>query len=207
MSDKTAFGKSVSSQNRHILENVIAGKLKKAEAARRIGVSRKTVYAWLKRYKVSVGTKVQRDKRHKEHKGTKKRENFKKDILRIITVNPGFGPQKISTELKKKQKYLSSRSAWLVLKKLNLNSSEKRISYAYKYRKPTQAKDPNFPVHLRLNPEARKRMVEEVVLAGRKVGEVCSEFQVPRKTFAKWKERYVQAQKAGENILSALTDQ
>ncbi len=198
MPKKSALGKFSTSQTKHVLEKVLVGKLKKAEAARTLGVSRKTIYFWLRKYKTSgKGTQ----------KAPKSRERFTRNILRIVTANPEFGPQKISKELKKRQKYLSSRSVWVVLKDLKLNSSGERVDYAYKYREPTQAKDPNFPVHLRLTPEVRKRMAEEVILSGRKVNEVCTEFQVPRKTFAKWKNRYLAAQKAGKDILLALSDQ
>ncbi|MCH7640988.1 glycosyltransferase, partial [Patescibacteria group bacterium] len=208
----------LASSTRQILDKVLHNKLPKAEAARRLGVSRKTVYVWLKRYKkekedptspiqVRPGLRGARPTKLEERRGASKRESFKRDILRIITANPNFGPQKISKELKKRQKYLSPRSVWLLLKDLDLQTAEKRADYASKYRQPSQAKDPKFPIHLRLTPEARKRMVEEVILSGRKVNNVCGEFQVPRKTYAKWKKRYIQAQKAGDNLLLALTDQ
>jgi len=196
MSEKIAHGAIDAPHSRHILGKVLRGKLSKAGAARRLGVSRKTVYVWLKSVRLPSG-----------HRDPSKRKAFKKDILRIITANPAFGPKHISRELEKRQKYLSPRSVWLVLKDLDLNTKDERVNHAYKYRKPTQIQDPNFPAYLRLTPEARKRMVEEVILSGRKVGDVCSDFQVPRKTFAKWKKRYIQAQKTEENILLALNDQ
>ena len=183
-------------QTRLILEKVVQGKLSKIEASERLGVSRKTIYQWLKKYSD-----------WKPDSTPTKRKRLQKDILRIIVANPEYGPRKISQELEKVGKKLSERSVWKLLCELGIATANKRKVYTKRYRQPRSSEKEIVPGHLRLNAESRKRMVEEVILAKRLVKDVVAEYGVSRKTFAKWKRRYVVAQTDRKNILLALSDQ
>ena len=166
---------------RDILGKVLKGRLKKTDAARSLGISRKTIYQWLERY-----VEFEPVPRTLVLRRVSKKERLKADVLRIVVTNPKFGPKKISEELKGRGKKLSVRSVWLILRELDLQKKENREDCALRFRKPTQAKDNDFPLHLRLKAEARKRMVEEVLISGRKVSEVAVEFKVCGKTFGKF---------------------
>src|SRR4030043_858218 len=174
-------------QKNNILDKARLGKISISEAARKLNVSRKTIYIWIK-----------------NRKNNKK--SFEKYILRIVVASPKSGPKKISEELKKQGYKLSTRSVWLILKKLNLNTIVNRENYIQKYRIPKKAKNKDFPIHLRLNASARKQMIEEV-LNGRKEKEVLNEYRISRKSFAKWKKRYIKAQNEPINLIEALKDQ
>src|SRR4030042_3384676 len=169
-----------------ILNRVRLGKISKSEAAKKLNVSRKTIYIW-----ISHG---------------KDRKLFEKYILRVVVASPKSGPKKISEELNKQGYELSTRSVWLILKKLNLNTIIDRENYIQKYRIPKQAKNKDFHIHLILNASARKQMIEEV-LNGRKEKEVLNEYRISRKSFAKWKKRYIKAQNEPINLIEALKDQ
>lgn len=191
-----------------ILEKVSKGRLKKAEAARQLKVSRKTIYQWLARYQQSrskIANKIRSTVLDKTGKG-KKRTLFKKDILRISLANSNFGPKKISDELRKKDKYLSSKSVWLLLKDLDLETGKKRWSYAFNFKQPAQAKDINFPAYLKLIPEARKQMVEEVLIGNQPASHVCLKYHISRKTFYKWLKRYKEAKEKETILLKAMED-
>jgi len=175
--------KDFSQKKTRILKRVVAGRLSKSEGARRLGVSRTTIYRWLDEF----------EKRKTEAlaKKEKKRSLFKKDILRIVVARPKFGPKRISKALAKKGKKISPKSVWLVLKDLGLGTREKREDYSYDFQDQEQVEDASFPKRLRLTPEARKRMVEQVALGDKGVSEICREYHVARKTFYKWYKRYL----------------
>ncbi|TEU02307.1 glycosyltransferase, partial [Candidatus Woesebacteria bacterium] len=183
-------------QTRQILEKVVQGKLSKIEASEKLGVSRKTIYQWLKKYSD-----------WKPDSTPTKRKRLQKNILRIVMANPEYGPRKISWELEKAGEKLSERSVWKLLRELGIATVNKRKVYIQRYRQPSYLQKEIVPGHLRLNAESRKRMVEEVVLVKRPVKDVTVEYGVSRKTFAKWKRRYVLAQTDRKNILLALSDQ
>ena len=183
-------------QTRQVLEKVVQGKLSKIEASKKLGVSRKTIYQWLKKYSD-----------WKPDSTPTKRKRLQKDILRIVMANPEYGPRKISQELEKVGEKLSERSVWKLLRELGIATANKRKVYIQRYRQPSYLQKDIVPGHLRLNAESRKRMVEEVVLVKRLVKDVTAEYGVSRKTFAKWKRRYVVAQTDRKNILLALSDQ
>ena len=121
-------------RTRQILDRVLQRRLSKTEAARRLGVSRKTIYKWLESYAARPSRK----------------ENFKRDILRIVTANPQFGPKRISEELAKREKKISGKTVWLILCEFGIQARRDREIYAEKFRMPKQAADPSFPGHPRL---------------------------------------------------------
>jgi cellulose synthase/poly-beta-1,6-N-acetylglucosamine synthase-like glycosyltransferase/transposase len=179
---------------RRILQRVIDGKLDKTEASKRLSVSRTTIYKWLKDYT-------------DDPEGEKRTSKINRELLKIISSNPKFGPRRISRGLEKKGIKLSERSVWLILKKKNLHKRILRKDYSKKYKKTRKTKHQKIPGHIRLTNYSRKRMVEEVVLEKRRVDVVIKKYHVSRKTFAKWKKRYKEAQREGSNLLNALKDQ
>src|SRR4030066_848601 len=98
----------------NIINRVKTGKINKSEAARILGVSRKTVYKWINNKKKNI--------------------DFEKYILRIVIASPKSGPQKISNILKKQGYRLSTRSVWLILKRLNFKQCYYKKKLKQKYR-------------------------------------------------------------------------
>ncbi|OGY18987.1 MAG: hypothetical protein A2786_00935 [Candidatus Chisholmbacteria bacterium RIFCSPHIGHO2_01_FULL_52_32] len=186
---------------RFLLKHVLRGRVTKAEASRRLGVSRKTIYAWLHRY----GPEIRRTPEESAAKRVSRSEPASNRLLPIIISHPEFGPDKISWALGEQRIQMSPRSVWLFLKHQGLQLRIEREAFASSYRIPAKVQ-PGLPAWLRLHASARKRMVEEVVLSKRKSGEVAREFHVSRKTLVKWKRRYLDAITRNERLLVALED-
>ncbi|MFZ5366123.1 MAG: glycosyltransferase [Patescibacteria group bacterium] len=170
-----------------ILQKVLKEGASVSSVCRKFKISRKTFYAWKKRY-LAVGPRGKitcLEKRHlrglQHPRGLRLR--FKKDILRLVTLHPEWGSHTLNKKLKIKNKILGNHGVYSLLKELGLETYLKRKEFAGDYRSP-----------LRLLPEARKRMVERVILAQEKVGEVAGEFVVSRKTLWKWAKRYKEGQ-------------
>src|SRR3989344_6836872 len=186
---------------RFLLKHVLRGRVTKAEASRRLGDSRKTIYAWLHRY----GPEIRRTPEESAAKRVSRSEPASNRLLPIIISHPEFGPDKISWALGEQRIQMSPRSVWLFLKHQGLQLRIEREAFASSYRIPAKVQ-PGLPAWLRLHASARKRMVEEVVLSKRKSGEVAREFHVSRKTLVKWKRRYLDAITRNERLLVALED-
>jgi transposase-like protein len=187
-------------QTRHVLARVTEGRLKKTEAARKLQISRKTLYQWLRIYERSAGSaNLGLEKSKKKY--------LKKELLKVLVANPRFGCQRLAEKLAKKGWRLSSKQVWLWLKKLELTTQGKRLAFSFNYQSLDQPGDKFFPGHLRQTPEARKRMVEEALLGGKSVSSVCREHHLSRKTFYKWKRRYEEARGKEAALLTALVDQ
>lgn len=190
-------------KTRALLERVVRGRISKAQASRQLGVSRKTLYAWLPKYEATRLSPYLHTQQAKN-----KRKRAEQAILGIVIATPLLGPKKIAKELATLGMQLSVRSVWKSLRDFGLQKRSSRIAFATRYRLPKTAhRDVQIPKRLRFLPEVRKRMVEDVLLGGSRVVDVTRAFHVSRKTFEKWKHRYLTAQEAGEVVLSALADQ
>jgi transposase InsO family protein len=110
-----------------------------SEACRRMGVSRSTYYAWkpkLERYGLD-GLRVRERRRprmpnqispHLEHR-----------ILAFSLGHPGFGPRRISAELRRAKWggiEVSENGVWRVLKRFNLNTRGKRLALLARHADP-----------------------------------------------------------------------
>ena len=176
-----------------VLKKCSEGRINKVEAGRLLGVTRKTIYSWLEDYinKPTIYKAI----------------DIEKEIIRIIIANPAFGPARISRKLSLEGYKLSVRSVWQALKKLNMASTREREIYSLNFRKCNQAKDSGFPKIIRFTPVARKRIIEELVLQGKKVTDLSKTYKLSRRTIVKWKKRYQFADTHGQNLLFAVSDQ
>jgi len=198
-------------QKRRILGKVLKDGFSISSVCRQNGISRKTFYAWEKKYLAAAPrNKLNCLKKHYlkglEHPRGR-RDLFKKEVLRIVSSHPEFGSRKISKILRKKGKFLSNHAVYTLLKDLNLEIRGKREEFSSLHRALLQVRDRFAPGPRRLLSQARKRMAEEVLLAERKVGEVAKEFKVSRKTVWKWVRRYQEARERKITLLLALADQ
>jgi transposase InsO family protein len=110
-----------------------------SEACRQMGVARSTYYAWkpkLERYGLD-GLRVRERRRprmpnqispHLEHR-----------ILAFALGHPGFGPRRISAELRR-EKWggirVSENGVWRVLRRFNLNTRNKRLALIARHADP-----------------------------------------------------------------------
>jgi len=182
----------------HILNQVLREGESVSKVCRQAGIARKTFYQWKERYlqasaknkKKSLESKYVFGKNHPKSK----RYKFKKAVISIVTLHPEWGGRKISTVLSRGKSKISSHAIYNLLKEFNLETVEKRVEFSNlhqafsKVRKIYQAKP------LRLTPEARREMIERVVLSGEAIAHVCQDFQVSKKTFYKWLSRYKEAE-------------
>ncbi len=125
-----------------------------SEACRQMGVARSTYYAWkprLERYGLD-GLRVRERRRprmpnqigpHLEHR-----------ILAFSLGHPGFGPRRISAELRR-QKWggieISENGVWRVLKRFNLNTRNKRFALIARHADPYERKPDREPKELHID--------------------------------------------------------
>jgi len=180
-----------------ILQQVLKKSASVSSVCRDNKISRKTFYSRKKKYEAvktrgkSTCLESRRLKGLQHPRGTKDR--FKNEVLRLVTLYPEYGSHRISQSLSLR---LGNHGVYTLLKELGLETSLKRKEFVSLYKSP-----------LRLLSEARKRVVEEVILAGRRVNEVANEYKVSRKTLWKWAKRYKIAQEARSELILALKDQ
>ena len=127
-------------KTRALLERVVRGRISKAEASRKLGISRKTLYAWLPKYEAIRLSPYLRRERAKN-----KRKRAEQAILGIVIASPSFGPKKIAEELAKLGMQLSVRSVWKSLRDFGLQKKSNRITFATRYRLPKAAHRPGQP--------------------------------------------------------------
>src|SRR3990170_5088285 len=188
-----------------ILLRAYQGKISKTRASGLLNVSRKTLYKHLSKLSyllIEQGTKIDTllDLLKRNYD---KKQLFKDEILLVSFLNPGYGPRRISLQLKMQGKEVSQKTVWRVLKEFDLATKVQREAFYLKYK---VSKRPLFDTnYLRLASRSRKSMIE-AVLSGQKAGDICKEYRVSRKTLAKWKARYEKAQEKGDDLLLALSD-
>jgi len=194
-----------------ILQKVLKEGASVSSVCRQEGISRKTFYAWKKKYLTAPARKKLASLKKGHLKGADhprgRRYLYRNDILRLVAAYPEWGSRRLRQALVKKGKHLSNHAVYSLLADLNLCKYRQRYEFSRLHRTLSQVRDIYSPGPKRLISRARKQMVEEVVLAGRKVGEVANEFKVSRKTVWKWTRRYHEAKAQEVAFLLALKDQ
>ena len=188
-----------------ILLRAYQGKISKTEASTILGISRKTIYKKLSNLSEFINNKDTKLEQLLNflNKNYDKKKYYLNEILLISFLNPKIGPKKISEKFKNQGKEISPKTIWRVLKEFKLSKKSQREDFCLRYK---VSKEPLVDFnYARLSPQIRKSLIE-ACLSGQKVNDVCGEYRISRKTLAKWKRRYVEAQEGGNNLLSALID-
>jgi transposase len=146
-----------------------------AEACKELGISRKTYYLWLKKYtqapnRIKTTAMAGRYRNGKEHPRSV-RHLFKKQVLAMVGQHPEWSHRRITAELKASGKAVSEHAIQNLLKDLGLEIAVKRQTMAEKYQ-VNKLKGNRLVLRLRLNPEVRKQMIEEVILQKHKIADV-----------------------------------
>ena len=125
-----------------------------SEACRQMGVARSTHYAWkrrLERYGLD-GLRVRERRRprmpnqigpHLEHR-----------VLAFAIGHPGFGPRRISAELRRPKWggiRISEHGVWRVLRRFNLNTRSKRHALIARHADPYERKPTEEPKELHID--------------------------------------------------------
>ena len=125
-----------------------------SQACRQMGVARSTYYAWkpkLERYGLD-GLRVRERRRprlpnqigpHLEHR-----------IIAFALGHPGFGPRRISAELRRAKWggiRVSENGVWRVLKRFNLNTRCKRLALIARHADPYERKPDREPKELHID--------------------------------------------------------
>jgi len=193
-----------------ILKKVLREKRSVAEVCRYSGISRKTFYQWKKTYSLAPSRAKAKALRPKYSSGKNhpraKRENFKTQILSIVTLRPNWGSRRISKELQKGKISLSSHAVYEVLKDLDLKTAEQRKKFSSLHQTLTKIQKVYQKKPLRFLPGERKRMVEAVLINKEKTSDVCQGLHISRKTFYKWRRRYLEAFEQGKSLLEMMED-
>lgn len=125
-----------------------------SEACRQMGVDRSTYYRWkpkLERYGLD-GLRIRERRRprmpnqigpHLEHR-----------VLAFALGNPGFGPRRISAELRRPKWggiEISEHGIWRVLRRFNLNTRSKRLALIARHADPYERKPEIRPEELHID--------------------------------------------------------
>lgn len=144
------------------------------EACRQMGLARSTFYVWkrrLERYGLD-GLHVRERRRprmpnaigpHLEHR-----------ILAFALGHPGFGPRRISAELRR-EKWggieVSEHGVWRVLKRFNLNTRGKRLALIARHADPYERRPERTPKDLHIDAELPGEKVQmDCFFVGRLAG-------------------------------------
>jgi len=125
-----------------------------SEACRRMGVSRSTYYAWkprLERYGLD-GLRVRERRTPRMPNRIGPHLEFR--ILAFSLGHPGFGPRRISAELRRRKWggiRISENGVWSVLKRFNLNTRSKRLALIARHADPYERRPDHEPKALHID--------------------------------------------------------
>jgi cellulose synthase/poly-beta-1,6-N-acetylglucosamine synthase-like glycosyltransferase/transposase-like protein len=199
-------------QKLQILNKAIIDRLPISQVCRQNSISRKTYYQWYKIYeqssnshkKAALANHYVNGQRHPRSK----RHLFKSIIIKIIARHPDWESRQIADYLTAINQPLSIEAVSRLLADLSLSTADQRhaLSQRYQPQRSSVSTQPTKISAVRLKPESRQQIVEEVVKNGQSVSQVCRKYLLSRKTFYQWLQRYRQAQQEGQDFTIALAD-
>ena len=164
-------------RKRLAVQAVLKEKRKVTSVAKEFGVSRKTIYAWIKRYKdtpsrikkTAFAPQYIKGKNHPRAYGYQLRDKVIKEVVR--------NPESSVTTLAKRLK-TGRHALYNLLSDLELTTKEDRVGFKRLYSAPG-----------RLTHDI-KVSVARAVKDGRSVSQLAREHNISRKTIYKWLDRY-----------------
>lgn len=125
-----------------------------SEACRQMGVSRSTYYEWkprLERYGLD-GLRVRERRRPRMPNQIGPHLEFR--IIAFCLGHPGFGPERVSAELRRPKWggiEISGHGIWEVLRRFNLNTRSKRLALIARHADPYERKPARRPKELHID--------------------------------------------------------
>lgn len=190
--DKSAQKSRIRSEidKKYAVEQVLHKNKSVSKVARELGVARKTIYFWIKRYKETsprnkgkaFKTKYVIGKSHPRAVYPKARHT----LIRLIFRYPDWGCRKYSKELKKKGIDLGYYSVHQFLKEISASTPELRENLKRNYSGPG-----------RLEADIKLEIIRKVLEEKVPISIVSTQYGVARKTIYQWIKRYQVAEKEG----------
>jgi len=158
MADEVLFG-----IRKKLLDLVEVGGYTVAEACQKMRVSPSTYYRYKRRLSELGERGLKNKELRQEHDIKRVSLEQRKELLRILVRNPQFGAKRISTEFNREKvesEWLSASLVYDELKRMRLNTYEKRLEYLRRNKLITEEEF----TELSASPAARRRpAVEELV--------------------------------------------
>ena len=169
-------------KRKYAVEQVLKQGRSISEVADDLGVARKSVYAWLDRYKRTPSRNKNKafepqyvsGKNHPRSVAASARQA----LVRLIVLHPHWGCRKYSQELENLGYQLGYFAVHTLLVELGVSTPELREHFARQWSGPD-----------RLIPELKLSIVKEV-LSGKSVSQLAGEHTISRKTIYKWINEY-----------------
>jgi glycosyltransferase involved in cell wall biosynthesis/transposase-like protein len=181
------------------VDEVLKRKQSVSEVARRLGVSRKTIYSWLKQYrqapprlksKVFVPRYVT-GKKHPRAVAYK----TKRLLTKMIVAHPEWGCRRLSQELKKKGFDLGYFGVNKLLQSLGASTPELRKEFVKNWSGPG-----------RLTPSLKMKVIQDILGERASIAQKAQEHNIARKTIYEWIKRYQSAKEKGIIGAAALKE-
>ena len=151
--------------------------------ARELGVARKTVYSWIRRYQEASPRKKASALESAYRKGRyhpqAKAYTAKSCLVRLIVKHPSWGTRFFCQALRKKGFKLSLFTVYYLLKQLQAATPQDRQSFIVNWAGPG-----------RLTPENKSQLVAKIVKEGLSISSVARESGIARKTLYQWLDQY-----------------
>lgn len=173
---------------------VISKKCGLVEVAGRYGVSRQSLYFWVKKYTANSqkGSKSLKNNYVSGNKHPKSVSwKMEKEILQLVLQDPDLGIYGLWGKLKSRGYNVSEHGIYNVLLRHELQTKELRQRYA-------KARPTKVVLATQIAPAVRAAIVEENIKGGKPVAEVCRNWGISRPTFYEWERRYKEGVGVGE---------
>ncbi|MDO8340701.1 MAG: helix-turn-helix domain-containing protein, partial [Candidatus Woesebacteria bacterium] len=159
-----------------IVLDVLQGRKSVSEASRKYSVARKTIYAWINRYKKgNIRNKFVKGKNHPSAIYPKAYSY----INRWVVSNPSWGCRKLSSKLKEKGILLSFFSINRLLKEMGAETFDRRVNYARNFAGPGRNRE-----------DVRLEIVRRALNQNESISSLSEKYKIARKTIYKWIKKY-----------------
>ena len=165
------------------------------ETAGQYGVSRQSLYLWVKRVRES-GSFSALNNRYRRGRKHQRRISWRveHEVLEAAIARPQWGVGRIASELRKRGLVISSFGVWKTLARRNLHVRQLREQFS-------QEKVTGTVFAHKITASARVGIIESYLQTSDTISETCRKLEISRKTFYLWLSRY---KNGPEDKLNAL---
>ncbi|HUC94695.1 MAG TPA: helix-turn-helix domain-containing protein, partial [Candidatus Saccharimonadales bacterium] len=174
-----------------IVLSVLEDAIPVSEVSKKYSVARKTVYAWIKRYK--KGNLAPLYIKGKKHPAAIYPKAYSY-INRWIVAHPGWGCRTMSAKLKEKGINLSHVQVNKLLNRIGAENFDRRINYARNFAGPGRSSE-----------DVRLEVVKKAVDGRISIYSLSEEYKVARKTIYKWIKKYESAGKIKDSYVTGAS--
>ena len=184
---------------RNVVRAILNKEISVTEISKKLGVARKTIYAWIRIYKetpsneiaTSLGKNYVKGKTHPRAVYPKVRAK----LIKLVIVHPEWGCRRYSLELKSKGINLGYFGIYKLLESLGASTYELRKNFKRNYAGPG-----------RLSADIKLSAVNKVFEGKVNISKLAKEHGVARKTIYEWIKKYQTNIEKGLVGMEALKD-